>query len=827
MGDIDEISREIEAAEGPAAARRWKRGQAARLIFSSLADSLAWRFMMFQLHWKTTWRNLKKHPGYTAINIGGMAVGLACCLVILMWIRTERSYDRFHSDADRLHLVYTQWDEGEYGTYLPGPLSAHLEREYPEIAGASVFSTARNVKIAAGPEKGLLATIGLVEPSFLEMFTFPLLKGDPRSALRDPASVVITEALAERLFGRDDPVGKTIQMNDGKTDKIVTGLIRRIPDASSLQFDLLASSAAGRPFLKDWRVNSTPIFVRLRDGASAEDVGGKIAGILKARDPEHSGTLGLQPLLRLRLFELGGGGRIVQVRTFAAMALLILLIAAINFMNLSTARSERRAREVGIKKVLGSRRGAIVEQFLSESVLLAICSMVVAVLLVGALLPRLAVILGQPMSLKLSWPLAGSVGLLALFVGLLSGGYPAFLLSGISPQAAFKGHRRMFFRGGRGRTRGSALRKTLVVVQLTLSVFFIFAVIVVHRQMGFVASKTLGFDKDNVLVLSLRGQLADHGALLKREILGNPAVESAALVDNDLDGWYSSSTADWTGKNPGDDVVLGLNWVDADFLKVLKLEMAAGRFFSSEFPGDPAEAVVINEAAVRAMGMDQPLGRKITVRMGETLERTVVGVVKDFHTESLHAPVGPYMLFCSDAAPNLYVRIKPGDLPRTLQGLERTVKTIVPNDPFRYSFLNQSLDRLYASERSMSRLVLAGAALAILISCLGLYGLVSYLAEQRTKEIAVRKVLGASGRGIAGLFLRELGLGAVLATFLAAPVSFWAAGRWLGGFAFRVSLPIWLILPSGALVLAIAVAAVLSQTLRAAAAHPAQAIRNE
>jgi len=782
---------------------------------------------MGQMHLKTTWRNLKKYPGFTAINIAGMAAGLACCLAILAWIQTERSFDRFHKAADRLYLVYIQWDNGEFGTYLPGPLSAHLAREYPEIAGATVFSASQNVKIGSGPEKGLVATLGLVEPSFLDMFTFPFLKGNPRTALSDPASVVITENLAQRLFGREDPIGKTIQLNDGKTDKVVTGLIGRVPAASSLQFDLLASSAVGGPFLKDWSVNSTPIFVRLREGASADNVGGKIAGILNARDQKHGRTLGLYPLLRLRLYEPGGGGRIVYIRTFTAMAALVLLIAAINFMNLSTARSERRAREIGIKKVFGSKRGEIVRQFLSESVFLAFLSLAVAVILVRIFLPRLAVLLGQPLDVELSGPLIGFMGLLALAAGLLSGGYPAFLLSGISPLAAFKGHRRAALRGGRGRTRGTVLRKTLVVVQLTLSVFFVFAVVVVQRQMAFIASKTLGFNKENVLVLNLTGRLAENGALLKNEIVRNPDVESASLVKNDLDGWYTSSSADWTGKNAGEEAVLGLNWVDADFLKVMKLDMAAGRFFSPQFPGDQAGAAVVNEAAVRAMGMTQPLGQRISFRLGEKIERTVVGVVKDFHTESLHAPVGPYMLLCAESTPNLYIRIKPGNIPNTLRSLERTVKTIVPNDPFLYSFLNQSLDRLYASERSMGRLVAGGAGLAILISCLGLFGLVSYLAEQRTKEIAVRKVLGASGRGIAGLFLKEIGLGVLLATVLAAPVSLWAAGRWLGAFAFRIRLPFWELLPSGALVLSIAVAAVLHQTIRAASAPPAEAIRNE
>ncbi len=831
LGDMDEIGAEIAARLGPAKARRWRRRQLLRLISSSIMDSFVWRCAMLKNYWKMTWRNLKKHPGYTAINIAGLAAGLACCLVILTWCRSELGFDRFHAASDRLYRVFTKWEDGGYGAYLPGPLSEHLKRSYPEIAGATIINTSSNLKVSVGADKGVFATQALVEPSFLEMFTFPLLEGDPGTALANPTSVVITEGLAGRLFGRDDPIGKTLRLNDGPTDMTVTGVLRRIPANSSFQFDLLIPFAVAPPLMKNWDVNSAEVFVRLRDDASAEDVGRKIAGVIIARNPIHKNTLGLQPLKDIHLRNPGGGGRIVNVYVFSAMALLILLVAAINFMNLATARSEKRAAEIGIKKVLGSSRGQLVQQFLSEAVLLTFLSLAIAVVSTKALLPSINARLGLAMEMPFSWSLVGSMAAIALFVGLLSGSYPAFLLSGVRPLAAFKGHRRAAGRGWRGRrrsqTRGAALRKTLIVVQLAMSIFFIVALFVIDRQMGFIRTKSLGFDKDNVVVLSLTGDLARQGQVLKNGLLRNPDILGAAVAARALDEGNSSSTAEWSGKQPADHVVLGFNRVDSDYLGTLKLEMSAGRFFSPSFPGDSTDSVVINETAAKAMGMAQPIGQRISIRMGEKIERTVIGVVKDFHTESLHVPVEPFALYHAETGSSMLIRIAAGNLPRTLRTIERTVKAIVPNDPFRFRFLDDGLNRLYLSEQTVSRLVAAAAVLALLITCLGLFGLISYMTERRTKEIAIRKVLGASAAGIAGLFLKEITLGVALAAALAAPLSLWAAERWLQDFSFRISFSPWLILVSGSLVLSIAILTVLYQTLRAAATNPIDAIHFE
>jgi putative ABC transport system permease protein len=831
MGDLDEIEAEIAAQHGPAKARRWRRRQILRLMPASIIDSFVWRNTMIKNYGKMTWRNLKKHPGYTAINIAGLAAGLACCLIILIWCRSELSFDRFHEGSDRLFRVFQKWENGGYGTFLPGPLSAHLHQTFPEITDAAIVSISRNVKVSAGPDKGFFATCGLAEPSFFEMFTFPLLHGDSRTVFDNPAAVVITEGLAERLFGRAEPIGRSLRLNDGQTDMIVTGVLRRIPVNSSLQFDLLRPAVSAKPIFRNWDVNVTPIFVRLRDDASPDDVRRKIAGILKARNPKHTSTLGLQPLKDVRLREPGGGGRIVNIYIFAAMALVILLIAAVNFMNLATARAEKRAAEIGIRKVLGSSRGQLVLQFLSESVLLTFLSLLIAAVSAKALLPSINTLLGQPIEMPLSWSLIGAMAAIAFFVGLLAGSYPAFLLSGVQPLAAFKGHRRAAGRGMRGRrraqTRGAALRKILVVVQLAASIFFIVGLSVINRQMGLVKSMSLGFDKDNVILLSLQGDLSRSSRILKNDLLKNPDILSASMSRGVLDEWRSSSSVDWTGKRPDDHVVLGFEWVDEDYLRTLKLQMAAGRFFSSAYAGDTANSVVINETAAKAMGMAQPIGQRISYLMGEKIERTIVGVVKDFHTESLHAPVEPFALFHSGSESNMYIRIKSADIPKTLRTIEQAVRTVVPSDPFQYRFLDEALNDLYQSEQTMGKLVVAAAVLAILITCLGLFGLISYMTERRTKEIAIRKVMGASTIGIAGLFLKEIVVGVGLAVAVAAPLSFWAAKKWLQDFSYRIAFSPWMVLFAGSAVLAIAVLTISYQTLRAASSNPIEAIHYE
>ena len=819
-GDIEEYYRDIADQHGIRRARRacWKQVLAA---FPGYAiNVLNWSKSMLKSYFRITLRNLWKYKGSSFINIAGLALGIACCLIIMFWVRQEMSFDRFHANSDRLYRVVFSVEKENYrGWVLMAPLAGYLQQTYPEIAEATVFASIRESKISFGPDKGTTADGSFVDPAFFKMFTLPFLKGAPEAAFSNPSSIVITEELADKLFTGEDPVGKTLKMNDGKRDLTVSGVLRKIPRHSTLQFDYLLSYEIAPLWMKTWDIKSTPVFVRLREGADPADVSGKIAGVVSTRHPDWHNVLGLQPLTEIHLHELSGGGRILYVYVFSALAFVVLLIAAVNFMNLSTARAEKRAKEIGIKKVLGSSRTQLVGQFLTESMILSFIALVLAAVFVKFMLPSLNALLMDPLEVRLSGSFVAAILGITLFTGLVAGSYPAFLLSSFEPAAAFKG------RGGR--SRGASLRRVLVVGQLALSTIIIAAVLVLNSQMRFIRSRDLGFDKANVVILSLSGALDNNSAVLKEAILNNPDVVSASLASNSLEDWGSSSSPDWAGKRPDQLFDMGIAWVDEDYLRTLGLKMAEGRFFSRDFPSDAGQAWIINEAAVRAMGMANPLGQKISMPLGEKIEGTIVGVVKDYHTESLQTPVRPFVLICSRSASQMLIRIRPGTTAQALKTIESQVRAIVPNDPFVYRFLDQSLDRLYKADQVTGKLIIYAAGLALLISCLGLYGLVSFLAEQRTKEIGLRKVMGASTVRIVMFFMKDTLRSVVIAALISTPLAYGFAERWLRRYAFRISVEPWVFLVAGVVVAAIALLTVSYQSLKAALARPADSLRFE
>jgi len=775
---------------------------------------------MFKSFFRIAFRNLWKAKVHSFIKITGLGLGMACCLIILFWVRQELGFDRFHEHADRLYRVIFSVEKMNFrGSALMAPLAAHLKETYPEIEAATIFSLRSGTKISAGSEKGTTADGGYVEPSFFEMFTFPFLKGASRTAFSNPLSIVITEELAEKLFGNADPIGRTLKLNDGKRDFVVSGVLGKIPRNSTLQFDYLISYEIAPAWLKSWDVKTTPVFVRLRDSADPADAGRKIAGVLDARHPDWHNTLKLQPLTEIHLHELGGGGRILYVYVFSALALVVLLIAVINFMNLSTARAEKRAKEIGIKKVLGSRRSQLIGQFLTESTIFAFLSLGLAAVFVKIALPALNVLLTAPVEMRLSWPLAALIFGITLMTGLLAGSYPAFLLSSFDPVTAFKGRL--------GRSRGAALRKILVVGQLALSAIFIVSVLVLNGQMRYIRNRDLGFNKTNVVMLELPGALSGQSAVLKEALSRDPNVVSVTIGTPTMGIWGSSSTPDWPGKQPDQIFDMGIGWVDEDYQRTLELKMVEGRFFSRDFPGDLNKAWVINEAAVKAMGMTRPLGQKISMSLGERLEGTIVGIVKDFHTESLQAPVRPFALIYSRGAGQMFIRIRPGNSAPILESIEAQVRKIVPNDPFIYRFLDQSLDRLYQADQVTGTLVVYTAGLALLISCLGLYGLVSFLAEQRTREIGIRKAMGASTSRIVRSFLNDILLSVLIAWAISIPLSYEITRQWLRRYALRISVEPWIFLAAGGSVAAIAVLAVISQSVKAARARPSESLKYE
>lgn len=815
-----------------------------------LSGSPPWKFPPFmpELIWnylKVALRRFKREKGYSLVNIAGLAIGLACTVIIFLWVQDQRSFDRFHEKGDQIYRMYytNKAFEGS-AIYLPGPLTEYLKENYPEIVEATNYKQWKR-KVAVG-DKSYLSTGSYVDPSFLKMFTFPFVKGDPNTALSNPNSVVITEDLAQKLFGEEDPLGKIVSyyVFSQKIDLEVTGVVQNVPRNSHLQFDFLIPYEIGYDWMKTWNNNSGWIYVMLNRNSSYHDLSEKVAGVLKIHRPESADVLHLQPLKEIHLYLPGGTGLIVYVYIFSVMALIVLMIACVNFMNLSTARSEKRFKEIGIKKVVGSSRAQLIKQFLTESIVLASAAMLVALILIQIALPRVNAMLGTQLELIFSAKFILILIAVALFTGIVAGSYPAFYLSAIQPMAIIKGQlslRASLKTRMKGkttaRTKGASLRKILVVAQFALSIFFVISVLVIHKQLNYIKNRDLGYDKQHVVVVESMGELKQRNQIVKDELLKFPEIQSltfGAFSPFDWESAASTVRVNWTGKTTDNEFAIGENYVDYDYAKTLGLEITRGRFLSKDFPTDAQQSCVVNEAAVKAMGMEDPIGKKITWNPGTDREssRIIVGVVKDFNTQTLHHTIKPFVLFpiepISQGMSNyMYVRIGAENISGTIQLIEERIKEFVPNDPFVHYFLDEEMNKLYGTEHLTARLARYVSILAIFISCLGLLSLASFSVERRTKEIGIRKVLGSSDSQIIYMLTRDFTKWVIFANIIAWPMAYFVLSRWLKNFAFRVGIDLWIFVLSGILALVVAFFVVSYHILKAAAADPVNALRYE
>ncbi len=844
-GDFEEMYHQLAEEKGEVSALFWYVFQVLKLIPSFISNTIIWSVIMFKNYLKITLRSIKRHKGFSFINISGLAIGMTCTIIILLWVQHELSFDRFHEKADQLYRAYyTNVAYKGHAIYLPGTLAAYLKDNYPEIINSTSYKPWQK-KISVG-EKSFLSTGSYVDPSFFEMFTFRFLKGDPKTAFHNPQSIVITEGLANKFFGSDDPIGKAITyyaFSEG-VDLKVAGVIEDVPQNSHLQFDFLIPYEIGYSWMKTWENNAVHTYVMLYENSSLADINRKISGVLKIHRPESKDVLSLHPLKKIHLFAPGGGGQITYIYIFSAMALVILLIACINFMNLSTARSEKRFKEIGVKKVVGSTRLQLIKQFLSESVLLSFLALLLALLFTRMLLPSVNAILGTQLKLDFSGSIVLSLVAIAFLTGLLSGSYPAFHLSSFHPVAILKGQivftnlfRRKHGRKSVASSGGSFLRKILVVAQFSLSVFFIVCLMTISRQLDFIRNRDLGLDKEHIVVLQSMGELKQRCLAVKNELLRNPDIQSVSFSAYNPVEWESSMSTiamNWTGKTTDRDFAVGENHVDYDYLKTFGVEMVQGRFFSEEYPTDASEGCVVNEAAVKEMELTDPIGTRITWRPGSQYEnsRTIVGVIKDFHTQSLHREIKPFVLqpiepILRYMANYMYIKIKSENIPQTLQLIEGSIKKFVPNDPFVYRFFDEAFDKLYQAEQLTGKLTRYITYLAVFISCLGLFGLASFSVERRTKEIGIRKVLGASVSKVFFLLTKDFTKWVILANLIAWPIAYIAMSSWLNNFAYRTSIGLWVFLLSGILALIVALITVSYQTVKAAIANPVDSLRYE
>jgi putative ABC transport system permease protein len=846
MGDFEERFRIRVLERGAAAARVWYGIQVLRLVPYLIKDHILWSGIMFRNNLIIAWRNIKRSKVYSALNILGLAVGMAVFILIMLYVRYELSYDRYHENARNIYRVVQEQPGNAYlGSDLfavtPGPLAGAMARDFPEVLAATRIDNWGNVLVRVGEKSFLEKEIHWTDPQTFEIFSFPIVHGEGGAGLQDPYSVLLSESAAARFFGRDDPVGRTLvlQAYEMNSEFKVAGVFRDIPAKSHFIMDVVAPfETLGKIQERDltrWGNNSFYTYILLRDGADPRALEAKLVPFIAKYEAEdgwkYQGQRSryfLQPLTRIHLhsrvnFDMGLIGDFRFVLLFASIAVLVLVIAGVNYMNLATARSLKRAHEVGLRKVVGAGRAQLVRQFIGDSLALTSLALVLAVGLVVAALPAFRAFVERDIAFNpFGDPaLMPALLLLAAVVGVIAGSYPAFFVSAFQPVAALKGT-------GASRTKGRGLRNALIVFQFAASIALIVCTIGVRSQLRFIRNTDMGYDKDQILVLVPRGGVREGLEAFKTELRGNSAVASVASSSCLPNSVTSSTNARWPGQDESADIPIYVLDADYDFAELYGLGFARGRNFSRDFPADAGGAFLINESAQKAIGWDDPVGREFgRSRDGKAVGR-IVGVLKDFHMHSLHLPIMPLYVFLDPSRANrVSVKIRGGNIPETLTFVRRTWERFAPEYPFEYSFFDEIFDRAYRVEQRLGTVFSAFAGVAVLIACLGLVGLASFAAEQKTKEIGVRKVLGASTSGVIALLSREFMRWVVLANLIAWPIGYFAMRTWLQSFAYRTSLTVPTFLGAGLAAFAIAAAVISLQTYRAAAANPADSIRYE
>jgi putative ABC transport system permease protein len=799
----------------------------------------------------TAVRSIRKSAGYSILNVVGLATGLTVFILAGLYVRHELSYDRYHANTSRILRVIKQDPGNVYmGTdrfaVTPAPLAGALVKEYPEVEAATRFFRSRNALLSRGERGWLEPDLIWTDPQTFEIFSFDLFRGNARSALRDPNSVVLSERAAKRYFGAEDPMGKTLTFRprnqDLAIDFVVTGIFRDLPANSHFGMDVVlpfeAQSAVLKQNLSHWGQNNYYTYILLRPGADAGALEAKLPGLIDKYAGDdvwvHEGRKTkyiLQPLASIHLrshvnFEFAPTGDAGTVGLSLTIAFLVLLIACVNYMNLATARATLRAREVGMRKVIGARASQIVGQFLGEAVVLSMLALAGAAGMVATALPALNAFVGRRIAFDpLGDPaLAAGMVCLAVIVGIAAGSYPAFVLSGFRPAAVLK-------RMSSGTGKGGGIRNTLVVFQFSVSVALIVCGLGVRGQLRYIRGKDMGFNRNQVVVLPVRDfRLRAKMKALEAELKRYPGVVRVSASSSLPNNIESQTSASWPGKP--ENVDLPIYFVDAgyEFADLYELKLAAGRNFSRELDsiGENRGAFLINESAAKAMGVPSPVGMEFGRWGGTETAGKIVGVLKDFHMHSLHLPIAPLYVFLDPGAMNyISIRIGSGDIPRTMDAIRATMARFSPEYPFEYSFFDDVFDRAYQADRKAGRLFGAFALVAVLIACLGLFGLASFAAARRTREIGIRKVVGASTSDIVVLLSKGFLPWIVAANALAWPVGYLAMKSWLRNFAYRIELTPWLFALAAAASLGVAALAIGARTLRAAAADPVEALRYE
>ncbi len=786
---------------------------------------------MLKNYLKVTMRNLLKHKGYSALNIVGLAVGMACSILILFWVKDELSYDKFHSKSENLYVVASTQNRAGQGfraPATPAPFADEVMKAVPEVEAASRYFTQNNVLLKRGNDVFNENDIAFTDPSFFSVFSFPFVEGSPAGLLKAPDEIVLTERLARKIFGKDSALGGTLLVN-GNLSFRVAGIVKDPPSTSTLAFNALLPFETlknfGRQFeaiadpQRNWGLFLFNTYLRLRPGASPAKVDAGLAEVM-GRSPlpkDNAPKVYLFPFRDLHLHALQGGGPITYVYLFSLIAVFVLLIACFNFINLSTARAGRRAREVAMRKVVGANRRNVLGQFFGESLATTVFAFLLSLGLAAAALPLFNSFSGKhlrPGDIDAGLVLA-LLGLV-IVTGIIAGSYPAFVLSSFRPASVFRQARK----GG-----SSLFRKILVILQFAVSIGLIVATLSVSRQMNYLRTYDLGFNQNQTLMIPMRMSLQADWESVKDAIVGHSGVRGVTASSARLTGGpMAMSYFDWEGRDPNQRFPMSFMAVDFGFLEMFDIPLFAGRTFTKSISSD-ANNFVINEEAARKMGLTEPLGKRMS--MGN-LQGTVIGIVKNFHFRPLYNAVEPLVLLMNPGMLNqIAVKIGPGNVRRTLDHVRTQILSFVPDYPYEAHFLDEEYGRIYAAETRLGKLFLAFAVFAVFISCLGLFGLAAFMAEQRTREIGIRRILGASISQVTRMLSREFTLWVLLANVIAWPASFFALGIWLKSFAVRAAFsPVPYLLAAG-MGFVIALATVGFQAVRAASADPVRALKYE
>jgi putative ABC transport system permease protein len=807
---------------------------------------------MFKTHFNTMIRNLSRNKTYSFLNIFGLAIGIACAGLIFLWVESEIKFDSFNAKKSSLYFVRVNQ---VYDTYTatfsstPGLMAPAMQAEIPGIANTCRITEDQTSLLFRLGDKSVYASGKFAEPSLFSMFTLPFVQGSAKTAFTQLYSIVITEKTARKFFGSDKNVlGKTVNA-DNKQDYVVTGVLKDLPENSTLQFEWLAPFQIfyqQSPWAQKWSNFCLSTYVELKPKANPASINKLLYNYVQQKQGSATSTahLFLFSMNDWRLYDQfdngkqTGGGRIEYVHLFSIIAWIILFIACINFMNLATARSEKRAREVGVKKVLGAGKRGLVMQFIGEAFFMAILAAITAVVIISLSLSAFNSLVQKNLSMGLDNPVHFFALLaITLICGLVAGSYPSLYLSSFNPIFVLKGIKLK---------SGSAtfIRKGLVVLQFSVSIVLIIGTIIIYQQIQHVKNRNLGFDKNNLIQMNLQGNMLKNFSFIKQDLINTGLVENAALADHEtIYGGNNTSGVSWQGKDPNSNILISQRLVSPEYMSVTGMNITEGRDFkltdtveiSNDFqPKDPGQVfnIIITGSLEKLLGGGSAIGK--TLRVNGTKENqyfnlNVTGVVKDYVYGDMYGKPDPVIFYCMPQFTSLmYLRTKAKSDPRAvLSKIEAVMKKDNPAYPFEYKFVDNQFNEMFLSEMLISKLSRVFAALAIIISCMGLFGLAAYTAERRIKEIGIRKVLGASVSGIAGLLSKDFLKLIFISAIIAFPIAWLAMHRWLLNYAYRIEISWWIFIAAGFLAMLIALLTVIFQAIKAALVNPVQNLKTE